>query len=95
MLVLSRKSGQAVVIQGTDRVENVVKVAALAIGGGGVRLGFEAGSDVAVHREGVWERILAERPSEPSKVPHEQLDRWADDGGPEPGKNGRGTPVTG
>ena len=94
MLVLSRKSDQAVVIQGTDRVENVVKVTVLAIGRGSVRLGFEAGSDMAVHREEVWERILAERTSERPTVPHEQSDRWADDGGPEP-SNGRGTPVTG
>jgi carbon storage regulator CsrA len=37
----------------------VLKVTVLEIQGGKVRLGFEAGADVPIHRQEVWERIVA------------------------------------
>jgi len=59
MLVLSRKSRESVVIGGTDGFHHLLKVTVLGIGGGKVKLGFEADADVPVHRAEVWERIRA------------------------------------
>ena len=59
MLVLTRKSRQAVVVGGSGGFERLLKVTVLEIQGGKVRLGFEADADVPVHRWEVWERILA------------------------------------
>jgi carbon storage regulator len=70
MLVLSRKSQESVVVGGCDRFEQVLKVTVLEIKGGKVRLGFEANSDVPVHRWEVWERIRAGgRPNGTAAVP--------------------------
>ena len=57
MLVLTRRSQESVVIGGCDRLEQVLKVTVLDIKGGKVRLGFEAPSDVPVHRLELWEHI--------------------------------------
>lgn len=62
MLVLSRKSREAVVIGGCNRFERMLKVTVLEICGGKVRLGFEADADVPVHRWEVWERIRTSDP---------------------------------
>ena len=64
MLVLSRKSRESVVIGGSDGFQRLLKVTVLGIGGGKVKLGFEADADVPVHRAEVWERIRgqADRP---------------------------------
>ena len=59
MLVLSRKSNEAVVIGGSTAFERMLKVTVLEIEGGRVRLGFEVDKEVPVHRWEVWERILA------------------------------------
>ena len=59
MLVLSRKSQESVVVGGSDRFERLLKVTVIEIRGDRVRLGFEADSDVPVHRAEVWERIQA------------------------------------
>ena len=59
MLVLSRKSHEAVVVGGSDDFERLLKVIVLAIEGNKVRLGFEIAADVPVHRLEVWERIRA------------------------------------
>ena len=59
MLVLSRKSHEAVIVGGSDGFERVLKVTVLEIKGEKVRLGFEADADVPVHRSEVWERIVA------------------------------------
>lgn len=59
MLVLTRKSQEAVVVGGADRFERLLKVTVLEIKGGTVRLGFEAESNIPVHRWEVWERICA------------------------------------
>ncbi len=66
MLVLSRKSQEAVVVGGSTSFDRVLKVTVLDIRAGKVRLGFEADNDVPVHRWEVWERIRAgDRPERP------------------------------
>lgn len=57
MLVLTRKNQETVVIGGADGLKCLLKVTVLSIKGGSVSLGFEAATDVAVHRLEVWERI--------------------------------------
>jgi len=57
MLVLSRKSQEAVVVGGSDGFERLLVVTVLEIGRGMVRLGFEVDKSVPVHRWEVWERI--------------------------------------
>ena len=70
MLVLARKTQEAVVISGTHGCEQVLKVTVLEVRGGTVKLGFEAGDEVPIHRAEVWERIRAEsRPPSPKPAP--------------------------
>jgi carbon storage regulator len=59
MLVLTRRQQESVVVGGTNDIERLLKVTVLAIKGGTVKLGFEARSDIPVHRWEVWERIYA------------------------------------
>jgi carbon storage regulator CsrA len=61
MLVLSRKSQEAVVVGGANGFEHQLKVTVIDIRNGSVKLGFEVDTGVPVHRWEVWERILAER----------------------------------
>ncbi len=51
MLVLSRKSGESIVINGD------VRVTVLHVDGGVVKVGIEAPAAVAVHRQEVYEEI--------------------------------------
>lgn len=51
MLILTRKIGEAVKI-GDD-----IEVSIIGVKGNQVRLGIKAPSDVAVHREEIYERI--------------------------------------
>lgn len=60
MLILTRKSQQAVVVGVSDGFEHLLKVTVLEIGSNKVRLGFEIDATVPVHRSEVWERIQAE-----------------------------------
>jgi carbon storage regulator len=60
MLVLSRRSQEAVVVGGSGGFEGMLKVTVLEINGSTVRLGFEADKEVPVHRLEVWERIQAD-----------------------------------
>jgi carbon storage regulator CsrA len=60
MLVLSRKKQESVVVGSVGGIEQLVKVTVIQTRAGKVWLGFEAGADVAIHREEVWERISAE-----------------------------------
>jgi carbon storage regulator CsrA len=70
MLVLSRKSQQAVVVGASDGVEPMLTVTVLGVTGGTVRLGFEAAAGVAVHRLEVWERLRAADPrDDPPRSP--------------------------
>ena len=69
MLILARKSQEAVVISGTSGFEQLLKVTVLDVRGGTVKLGFEAGDEVPIHRAEVWERIRAEsRAPDPKPV---------------------------
>jgi carbon storage regulator len=63
MLILSRKSQEAVVVGGAGGFERMLKVTVLEISGGTVRLGFEIDREVPVHRLEVWERIRAGGPA--------------------------------
>jgi carbon storage regulator len=70
MLILARKSQEAVVISGTNGYEQLLKVTVLDVRGGTVKLGFEAGDEVPIHRAEVWERIRAESwPPDPKPIP--------------------------
>jgi carbon storage regulator len=60
MLVLTRKSREAVVVGNSTGQEPLLKVTVLDVQGSKVRLGFEAGHDVPIHRAEVWERIVNE-----------------------------------
>ncbi len=62
MLILTRRIGETLVI-GDD-----VSVTVLGVKGNQVRLGINAPKDVSVHREEIYQRILAEK-SDP--VPNE------------------------
>jgi carbon storage regulator CsrA len=59
MLVLSRKSHEAVVVGGCPGFERLLKVTVVEISGGRVRLGFEIDKEVPVHRLELWERRMA------------------------------------
>lgn len=67
MLVLTRKFGQSIVI-GNDIVCTV-----LGINGNQVRLGIKAPKDLAVYRDEIHQRILAEN-NELTSVHPKQLD---------------------
>lgn len=68
MLILSRRSQEAVVITGTDDVEQLLKVTVLEVRGSSVKLGFEAGEEVPIFRHEVWQRICAESREADSKT---------------------------
>ena len=63
MLVLSRKSRESVVVGAADNLNEVVRVTVIEVRGGTVKLGFQAGDEVPIHRAEVWERIRAESPA--------------------------------
>jgi len=60
MLVLSRKPGESVTIG------DEVRITVLSISGKQVRIGIEAPSDIAVHREEIYNKIAGEQKPEPS-----------------------------
>lgn len=55
MLILTRRAGETIMV-GDD-----VTITVLGIKGNQVRLGVNAPKEIAVHREEIYERILAER----------------------------------
>ena len=57
MLVLSRKCRQSVVVEGCGSAAEMLTVTVLEIRGARVKLGFDVGGDVPVHRGEVWARI--------------------------------------
>ena len=61
MLVLTRKTQEAVVVGGEKGAGYLLKVTVVAICNGKVKLGFEVDAEVPVHRLEVWERIRAQR----------------------------------
>lgn len=60
MLILTRKSQEAVVVTGPCRREQLLKIEVLEVRGGRVKLAFDAGEEVPIFRQEVWERIRAE-----------------------------------
>jgi carbon storage regulator CsrA len=60
MLIVSRKHRESVTVSETNGAYVALKVTVLEIHGDSVRLGFEAGSDIAIQRSEVWERILSD-----------------------------------
>ena len=57
MLVLTRKCQESVAVGASVEAEPLLTVTVLEITGGRVRLGFEVGRDMLVHRWEVWERL--------------------------------------
>lgn len=55
MLVLSRKTGERVLVP-----QSGLSVTVVAIEGNVVRLGFSAPNEVGIYREEVWQRIQSE-----------------------------------
>jgi carbon storage regulator len=55
MLVLSRRTGERIVLPGCD-----VSIVVLQVSGNRVRLGVEAPPNTPVHRAEVWRRIRGE-----------------------------------
>jgi carbon storage regulator CsrA len=61
MLILSRKSSESVAFgDPAGRDEHVLKITVLEISKRRVRLGFELGGDVPIHRWEVWHRIRSD-----------------------------------
>ena len=56
MLILTRRVGETIVINGEE-----IKVMVLGVKGNQVRLGVSAPKDVSVHREEIYERIEKEK----------------------------------
>ncbi len=57
MLVLSRKCKERIIV---DLNGETVTIEVLQVKGGRVRVGIDAPSQVAVHREELWSRLAAE-----------------------------------
>jgi carbon storage regulator CsrA len=57
MLVLSRKTREAVGVGEKNGSDCLLKISVLEIKGNCVRLGFEAAAEVPVHRWELWERL--------------------------------------
>jgi carbon storage regulator len=72
MLVLARKNQQSIVVGSADGLEQLIRVTVIGIKGGSVRLGFEATSEISVHREEVWDRIQSETQQVDKKQPAER-----------------------
>ena len=70
MLVLSRRTKESVIVLSAAGVEPMLKVTVLESRSGNVRLGFEAETDVRIHRWEVWQKILGDDESPgPTPVP--------------------------
>ena len=55
MLILTRRVGE------TIRINNDISIQVLGVSGQQVKIGITAPTDVAVHREEIYQRIQAER----------------------------------
>jgi len=55
MLILTRRLGETIVIN------NNVKVTMMGIAGNQIRIGIDAPKEIAVHREEIYNRIMAEK----------------------------------
>jgi len=59
MLVLTRKSREAVVVGGGGGFPGLLKITVVKVTGGKVTLGFEVDAGIPVNRLEVWERMCA------------------------------------
>ena len=55
MLILTRKPGEAIII------DDNVKISVLGVEGRQVRIGIDAPKEIAVHREEIYNKIQAEK----------------------------------
>lgn len=69
MLVLTRRAGESV------RIGSEIRITVISSAGGQVRIGIEAPGRVAVHREEVFDRIVAAN-VEAASVATGDLERW-------------------
>ena len=60
MLILTRKFGESIIIG------NNIRITILSTKSGGVRVGIEAPKEISVHREEVFEKILANAKNNPN-----------------------------
>lgn len=74
MLVLSRKSQEAVVVGAPNGYDRVLKVTVLDIRGDQVKLGFEADRDVPVQRWEEWQRLYTGARAEARDIPAGMVD---------------------
>lgn len=91
MLVLSRKSQEAVVVESLKNNGSVLRITVIDILGQRVRLGFEATDDVTIQRSELWDQMhLGRSPQNNSDVDDinnsAAEDRWDDDGGNGPAR---------
>lgn len=57
MLILTRKPGE------TIRINDDISITVISVQGQQVRVGISAPADVAVHREEIYRRIQADKPT--------------------------------
>ena len=58
MLILTRRKGENILINGAD-----IRITVVDIGAGQVKIGIDAPKDVSVHREEIYEKIQAGMPN--------------------------------
>jgi len=66
MLVITRKKEQSIMIGSGDHGQQLIRVMVGEVQGGMVKLCFEAGRDVPIHRAEVWHRLQQERQHTPT-----------------------------
>ncbi len=72
MLVLTRRAGESL------RIGSEIRITVVAAAGGQVRIGIEAPGHIAVHREEVYERIVAANVEAASVDESEMARIWSD-----------------
>lgn len=71
MLILARKVGEAITIA------NDITIKVLEVKGGQVKIGVEAPPDISIHRNEVYEKIMAENKRAAEETPQD-LDALTD-----------------
>jgi len=72
MLILSRRCGESIVI------DERIKLTVLSVKGKQIRIGIDAPEDVSVHREEIYERIIAGEAVAYSGGPSTKSEKGAD-----------------
>jgi len=68
MLILTRKAGEAIVI------DDNITIRLIEIKGNQIKLGIEAPEDIIIHRQEVYSRILAENQKAAVQAKEDDLD---------------------